>query len=310
MKAMGTRFNVLMANQVPLVQKPARRRAIFGFSGAGSLEMDGMVSFACMSAPMMGASMVMAEDVEFGDASSADYELEADECELIAEIVPYAFVNATRSRKGTASAARVSRGDFYAKHNGLSVIAPKRNPKEPVTVTCVLYNTVLGGVPTAADVLAAVDDMEKLFAAWTAPGRLADAAFDFMKTELTVADMTKIVDKVTTQKPIAPLPLPAAVPAPSAARDVVLAKVAEMEGMSAISAENVLEMRLLALGAIVEDAAKTLVGGKFEVLKNKVKAGDGDGTRAMLLEIKLLLQVIFQQRAVVVTASSIKFTFL
>ena len=52
-----------------------------------------------------------------------------------------------------------------------------------------LYNTVAGGVPSAADVAAAVDAMEALYASCGAPGRLADASFDFMKAELTVADV-------------------------------------------------------------------------------------------------------------------------
>lgn len=58
-----------------------------------------------------------------------------------------------------------------------------------MTVTCVLYNTVVGGVPNEDDVLAAVTDMEKLYAACTESGRLADAAFDFTKADLTVNNM-------------------------------------------------------------------------------------------------------------------------
>jgi hypothetical protein len=54
----------------------------------------------------------------------------------------------------------------------------------------VLYTTVAGGVPSAADVAAAIDDMEALYmyASCGAPGRIADASFDFMTAELTVAD--------------------------------------------------------------------------------------------------------------------------
>ena len=68
-----------------------------------------------------------------------------------------------------------------------------------------LYNTVAGGVPSAADVAAAVDAIEALYASCSASGRLADASFDFMKAELTVADAGAIQAKLATQ-PYAPPP--------------------------------------------------------------------------------------------------------
>merc|ERR550514_1390778 len=64
---------------------------------------------------------------------------------------------------------------------------------------------VAGGVPTEDDVQAAVDDLEQLYASCGAAGRLADAAFDFMKEELTVKDVADITAKVVTQ-PYAPPP--------------------------------------------------------------------------------------------------------
>lgn len=70
---------------------------------------------------------------------------------------------------------------------------------EHVTVTVVLYNTVTGGVPSEEDVAAAIDDLEALYAACGAEGRLADDTFDFMKKELTVKDMADIKTKVSTQ---------------------------------------------------------------------------------------------------------------
>lgn len=320
-KAMGTRFNVLMTIQIPLMQKPVPKSAMsgfglksamYGFGGGGNWTWEGEDFLECCSStPMACASMPMVPEMgECGEADEEDEELCA-ELEAEEEDEEFALdlaeaksktkavrtcprlISPMRPRKGTASAARVSRGNFYAKHKGLSVTAPKRNSKEHVTVTCVLYNTVLGGVPTAADVLAAVEDMEKLFAACTESGRLADAAFDFMKKELTVADMVKIVEKVTTQKPVAPPPpplSPTAVSPPNVPRDVVLAKVGEVEGMKTVSGEKVLELRLLTLGAMDDVEVKTLLGSKFDSLKSKIDAGDGDGTRAMLLEIKLLIQ--------------------
>jgi len=102
-------------------------------------------------------------------------------------------------RKGKANAARVSRGTEVDTWHGLSVKAPERNRSEHITVTVVIYNTVAGGVPSAEDVEAAVDDMEALYAACGASGRLADVGFDFMKSELTVNDAQQIAEKIKTQ---------------------------------------------------------------------------------------------------------------
>jgi len=82
---------------------------------------------------------------------------------------------------------------------------PKRNVGEHVTCTVVIYNAISGGVPSEADVIAAIDDLEQLYAACNANGRLADDTFDFMKNELTVADTNAIAAKVVTQ-PYAPPP--------------------------------------------------------------------------------------------------------
>jgi len=107
-------------------------------------------------------------------------------------------------RKGKATAARVSRGSEFDTWKGLTVKAPKRNKEEHVTVTVVIYNTVAGGVPHEEDVARAVEDMEELYRQCAWSGKLADAGVDFMKQELTVADMMKIEDKVVTQPYVPP----------------------------------------------------------------------------------------------------------
>jgi len=63
----------------------------------------------------------------------------------------------------------------------------------------VIYNAVSGGVPSEADVIAAIDDLEQLYAACSTEGRLADEQFDFMKKELTAKDANDIADKISTQ---------------------------------------------------------------------------------------------------------------
>ena len=66
---------------------------------------------------------------------------------------------------GRAGRLTAQNGGFRpGQWSGLAVKAPKRSGSEHITVTVVLYNTVAGGVPSAADVTAAVDDMEALYA--------------------------------------------------------------------------------------------------------------------------------------------------
>merc|ERR1711879_354467 len=97
--------------------------------------------------------------------------------------------------KGIANAARVSRGSKYDVWSGLSVEDPERNASEHVTVTVVIYNTITDGVPSEDDVAAAIDDLEALYAACGAEGRLSDSHFDFMKK----ADYD-VAEGLTTQR--------------------------------------------------------------------------------------------------------------
>merc|ERR1712217_1020517 len=98
-----------------------------------------------------------------------------------------------------ANAARVSRGSEFDVWPGLSVVEPERHTGEHVTVTVVVYNTVAEGVPSEADVVAAIDDLEALYAACGATGQLADTTFDFMKNDLMAQDVQGIQTKIATQ---------------------------------------------------------------------------------------------------------------
>eukprot|EP00928_Gymnodinium_smaydae_P066715 TRINITY_DN4967_c1_g3_i1.p1 TRINITY_DN4967_c1_g3~~TRINITY_DN4967_c1_g3_i1.p1 ORF type:complete len:446 (+),score=62.40 TRINITY_DN4967_c1_g3_i1:64-1401(+) len=174
-RAMGQRFNVLMTIQVPLKQKivPKRRADIF---------------YGCAEDNLMEC------------------------CAATLSMQPKAF-SALRSRgsrsaaapTGRSSAARVSRGSEFDVWDGLSVKAPERNESEHITITVVIYNTVADGVPSEEDVLRAIDDMEALYASTAKTGRLADAAFDFMKEPLKKQDMTEITTKLKFQPPSQPV---------------------------------------------------------------------------------------------------------
>jgi len=104
-----------------------------------------------------------------------------------------------KPKEGVANAARVSRGSEEDTWDGLTVENPVRNEHEHLTISVVIYFTVAGGVPSEKDVLAAIDDMEMLYNACNAKGRLADEEFDFMKKELTVKDVLDINKKITEQ---------------------------------------------------------------------------------------------------------------
>merc|ERR1719487_3009948 len=110
-----------------------------------------------------------------------------------------------RPKVGSANAARVSRGSMADKlGKTVEVKAPKRDPDQHVTVTVVIYNTVAGGVPSAEDVKAAVEDMEQLYASCGWKGNLADTGAEFMKKELTVKDTLDIAAKLTQQPYVPP----------------------------------------------------------------------------------------------------------
>jgi len=107
-------------------------------------------------------------------------------------------------RIGSANAARVSRGSKKDEWGGLSIKTPTRNSSEHITITIVMYFTVAGGVPSEADVLLAIDDMESLYGSCGVNGHLAEEKFDFMKEELTVKDCNDITSKLVTQSPYQP----------------------------------------------------------------------------------------------------------
>jgi len=185
-RAMGTRFNVLMTIQVPLQQKSKpRSRGLFSFGGSIGLPsiMYGMTAGAVLAAG--GACATNSDDWM--------------ELECAAESNGHVSRSARCARRGTANAARVSRGTEYDVWRGLSVQKPERNKSEHVTVTVVIYNTVADGVPSAEDVASAIDDLEDLYDKCGANGQLADSTFDFMKTQLTAKDATDIITKLATQ---------------------------------------------------------------------------------------------------------------
>merc|ERR1719326_1207712 len=132
-------------------------------------------SFAMKEEKMLSAGGFddMMDSCEEADDDEADWSMpmmgmmEADGMEGCAA-PPMAMARSRRSaaappparpKVGSANAARVSRGSMADKvGKTVEVKAPKRDPDQHVTVTVVIYNTVAGGVPSAEDVKAAVED--------------------------------------------------------------------------------------------------------------------------------------------------------
>mmetsp|Transcript_4251 Transcript_4251/g.6929 ORF Transcript_4251/g.6929 Transcript_4251/m.6929 type:complete len:440 (-) Transcript_4251:254-1573(-) len=169
--AMGTRFNVLMTIQVPLQQK---KQSEVSFSSIALSEVNSCQSLSAKCEMSLAAGCSRRRSL--GNKSA-------------------------KFQEGIANAARVSCGSEFDVWPGLDVDMPERNASEHVTVTVVIYNTVADGVPSEKDVVAAIDDLEELYAKCSATGKLADKTFDFMKNELTVKDVIDIATKAVTQPP-------------------------------------------------------------------------------------------------------------
>lgn len=206
-RAMGTRFNVLMTIQVPL-QQQKKLEPRTPMLGTGSFMDYGAVDEI---AECWGATPQCARSES--EECESDYSI-CDECDEMMEIMEdsgalepaaesqlnFCREAAPRAmRKGTANAARVSRGSEYDTWSGLSISHPERHGSEHVTLTVVIYNTVADGVPTEEDVVAAIDDLEDLYAKCGANGQLAESTFDFMKKELTVNNVMDIFNKIENQ---------------------------------------------------------------------------------------------------------------
>jgi huntingtin len=173
-RAMGARCNALMTIQVPLKQQQSRK----------SRQEQLLISVL----DKCGKADELSYD-EFGipDDEPVYRSLGGP------SVLPWALPD---SRQGSSSAARVSRGSRHDTWRGLTVSHPERDAREHITATVVLYNTVAGGVPTRADVDAAIDDLEKLYAACGASGkRSSEPSLGFSNKPLTFDDMLDCIMK-------------------------------------------------------------------------------------------------------------------
>ena len=168
-RAMGTRFNVQMLIQLPLKQKQQ---------------------------PMRKMKMVMEEEDEC--CESDDFSLFEDcamSCAPPSSAACRSGVGAPPV--GVSNAARVSRGKEFDVWGGVVHKAPERDPSMHGTITVTMYYTVVGGVPSPADVKAAIADLDALYKACPSDKRLVDCTE--LTKELTVKEALDIQAKVKTQ---------------------------------------------------------------------------------------------------------------
>lgn len=217
-KAMGTRFNVLMTIQIPLEQKPKPVRngppppsGVVNNFYMTAVKQSHSIHKGAMPPPPPPACGVVYKSAAFDSFCASESEsMDGGDYELfddISESMPTKcmvksapmFRKEVKKRVGTANAARVSQGSKHDTWKGLTKTDPKRNNQEHITATIVIYNTIAGGVPSETDIMAAIDDMEQLYASCHDSGFLAEDKFDFMKDELTVKNVIDIKKKIEEQ---------------------------------------------------------------------------------------------------------------
>jgi len=195
-RAMGTRFNVLMTIQVPLKQEKPPSMMPGGVFGAGGVPLGCSFSGGGFSG-CAGTFGISNAPEEFKNSVSA---------------------RATNPdmKTGTSNAARVSVGTQEDQWGGLVVKDPTRHPSQHITITVVMYNTVINGVPSEADVIKAIDDMEQLYKSCSITGHRADLPFAFANTTPSAACTWGSVmnptifptSKISPSIPLTAVPLP------------------------------------------------------------------------------------------------------
>ena len=183
-RAMGTRFNVQMMIQLPVVMPvqrplpqvvpcPPPSMMMFGASAGGCAYPSCAPSAPPPCMPSVSSSSCAPPGCAPPQRQSA----------------PVAV--------GVSNAARVSRGAEEDVWPGLAKKDATRDASQHGTITVTMYYTVVGGIPSEADVLAAVADLNELYAGCAKEMRLADA--HDVTAELTVKNTQDIALKVTQQ---------------------------------------------------------------------------------------------------------------
>lgn len=195
-RAMGTRFNVQMLIQLPVKQEQVKGRAYDGGEddddgSAMSSDSESFVVCEKEAAPKFMTKCKKASKPVFsslgggrggrgGGRGGVRRSREEEEPKV-----------------GISSAARVSRASEEDTWNGLTKKDAQRDINQHGTITVTMYYTVVGGIPSEPDVLAAIADLDQLYKACPSDKKLAECTE--ITSELTVKNVQDIVTKVTTQ---------------------------------------------------------------------------------------------------------------
>lgn len=187
-KEMGLSMNTVMTIQIPLVQ----RAAASGYKSWTKVSKGGGTwSYA---EPEEEADCGGLFECELGSASATASELGSSGGGSGGRPV-YRSAPSGMPR-GRSSVARVSIGTVAGKAAPLVKQNPQRHKHEHITVTIIRYHAVEGGVPTPEDAKRATAEMDQFYAVLNA-GNLSDIAFDFVKTDMTAADVAQVAAAVT-----------------------------------------------------------------------------------------------------------------
>ena len=200
---MGSRFNAQLLIQVPLKQEimfntPPSNSPGFGFGGFGAPSSNSM-GFGAPSSNSagfgfsgFGVTSPSSSSFSFGDSSSCtgtsprpcgtfgfgsgpapSFGITSSTLSFGATPVTYGNGGSPSVAQGISNAARVSRGSQVDVWRGVCKPNVERDPKQHITVTVTLYYTcsslhmstpgLTGVVPSSDDIMAAINDMNRLY---------------------------------------------------------------------------------------------------------------------------------------------------
>lgn len=163
-RSMGQRFNCLLTVQIPLKQKLMTKRHIDCYG-----------------------------QTNFFESKVTSYSLSALSVKSKPRSMPMG---------GISSAARVSKGSVASERAvEVDVNNYKRSDTEHITITVILYHVVKGGLPTQEDVIAAVTELDNLYASCSWSGNLKDTS------QNNIVANTPVIESFFQPLPIQPLPM-------------------------------------------------------------------------------------------------------
>jgi len=253
-RAMGARSNVLMTVQVPLQQQSPPQNQQWPGSVAGHSTFGGAVGFGANKAngasgargvglkgspfsPRSGSGVFSSASsrwhagpgFRFTSTTQQPAEVPAASKFTGARAAPQFSGHRAAKPTGTANAARVSVGSQEDTWAGLAAKKPKRHPSQRITVTVVLYNTIPRAFPSEADIVSAIDDMERLYQSCAATDHRAAPAFAFSNfptptpgfvSPVPVADFAALPSPGHHIPPAPPAAMPPSTPAVPVPPDV------------------------------------------------------------------------------------------